>query len=118
MKIRFDKIFSNTLKVIDYFTYYSPRNSIIFKSLLVTALFGFFAETSAQTIEQRELADRLGIEINDLSDGFDQPKNGIGEINNNFKLRNNNKIKNEDLKTYLGFSRGYAEVRGATILFR
>ena len=81
---------------------YLFRNSIFIKSLFILALFGFLSEASAQTREQRELAARFGINIDEISRGYEQ-QSGLGQKNKDFTIKVPGKEKKEDVRTYLGF---------------
>ena len=58
-------------------------------------------EASAQTREQRELAERFGIDIDELPNSLEDKNNEIGE--EDFIITTPEKEKKQDLRTYLGF---------------
>lgn len=90
------------------------RKSTFIKYSLILAFFGvayalnifsivLVSEASAQTREQRELAARYGINIDDLSKDFEKKETGIGQEIEDFSLELPEKEEKEDLRTYLGF---------------
>ncbi|ERL46903.1 iron complex transport system ATP-binding protein [Candidatus Micropelagos thuwalensis] len=90
------------------------RNSIFKRYCLLFSLFGaafalnFFSigivsDTLAQTRDQKELAQSLGFDIDDLKGGFEDKETGIGREMEDFTIELPDKKDKEDLRTYLGF---------------
>ena len=103
MKITFSEIFLSMFRRSASSSFFSTRNSIIFKSIFILTLLAFFSESLAQTKQQIELAEQLGIDINTISKGLDKSQTGIGQQTKDFKLGALRSEKKVDIRTYLGF---------------
>ncbi|WP_192814055.1 SLBB domain-containing protein [Candidatus Micropelagos thuwalensis] len=64
---------------------------------------GIVSDTLAQTRDQKELAQSLGFDIDDLKGGFEDKETGIGREMEDFTIELPDKKDKEDLRTYLGF---------------
>lgn len=90
------------------------RNSISIKYLLLLFLFyascefnpssiGIVSETHAQTREQMDIANRLGISLDDLKEEYGGQETGIGKEMEDFIIEPIEEEDKVELRTYLGF---------------
>ena len=77
---------------------------LVVVSLIFSKSLGVYSDANAQTAQQIEMARQLGIDIEELKEGYNQKATGIGQEYEDFTIKKDNEVKKDSLSKYLGFT--------------
>lgn len=77
---------------------------IVVVSLIFSKSLGVFSDANAQTARQIEMAQQLGINVEELKSASQEKEIGIGQELKDFTIKKKEKVTKDSLGKYLGFS--------------
>ena len=77
---------------------------LVVVSLIFSKSLGVYSDANAQTAQQIEMARQLGIDIEELKEGYNQKETGIGQEYEDLTIKKKEEDKKDSLNKYLGFS--------------